>query len=109
MVPGDLLVSRVHYTGTAGMIVPGKTVLPTGADAIADGASRNVWDNVHGRPELRRDSADLPRQISPTGASVAVLAAPVGRARVRPEPRSRLLSGSFSSKSELALNLSTGG
>src|SRR5437660_800043 len=37
-IPGDLLLSRVHYAGYAGLLTPGVTVLPTGAVAISDGS-----------------------------------------------------------------------
>src|SRR5689334_24527274 len=46
LIPGDLLVSRLHYTGTPGMIVAGQTVLPTGVTANADGSFANVWNNA---------------------------------------------------------------
>ncbi|MFD0634967.1 hypothetical protein ACFQ9X_28970 [Catenulispora yoronensis] len=108
VVPGDLLVSRVHYTGTAGMITPGVTVLPTGVVAVADGTFAHVWDNALVDANFGVTAPIYLDQITPSGAPVSTIAVPNGT----PGASSRghdLLMGSFSSKSELALNLSSGG
>ncbi|MBO0885303.1 MAG: hypothetical protein J2P17_34225, partial [Mycobacterium sp.] len=108
LIPGDLLVSRLHYTGTAGMIKPGVTVLPTGATAIADGNFAHVWDNVSVDDNFGVSAPILLDQITPDGQAVNTIDVPTGT----PGSSSRghdLLSGSFSSKSEGALNLSTNG
>jgi len=108
LVPGDLLVSRVHYTGTPGMITPGVTVLPTGATAVADGGFAHVWDNVSVDENFGVTAPIYLDQITPSGAPAGSIAVPDGT----PGASSRghdLLMGSFSSKSELALNLSAGG
>ncbi|WP_218108532.1 hypothetical protein, partial [Actinacidiphila rubida] len=108
LIPGDLLVSRVHYTGTPSMITPGATVLPTGAVAVADGSFAHVWDNVSVDANFGVSAPVHLDQITPSGTAVTSLAVPDGT----PGASSRghdLLTGSFSSKSELALNLSTGG
>ncbi|HTJ70583.1 MAG TPA: hypothetical protein VL551_23800 [Actinospica sp.] len=108
LIPGDLLVSRVHYTGTAGMITPGVTVLPTGAVAIADGSFAHVWDNVSVDENFGVTAPIYLDQVTESGRPVDSIAVPTGT----PGADSRghdLLMGSFSSKSELALNLSTGG
>ncbi|MBM9503802.1 hypothetical protein [Actinacidiphila acididurans] len=108
LIPGDLLVSRVHYTGTASMITPGVTVLPTGAVAVADGSFAHVWDNVSVDENFGVTAPIHLDQITPSGTTVDSITAPDGT----PSAASRghdLLMGSFSSKSELALNLSTGG
>ncbi|HEY3713858.1 MAG TPA: hypothetical protein VGL39_04960 [Jatrophihabitantaceae bacterium] len=107
LVPGDLLVSRLHYTGTPGMITPGVTVLPTGAIAIADGSFARVWDNVSVDDNFGVSAPIFLDQLTPGGASVSTTAVPTGS----PGSSSRghdVLSGSFSSKSEGALSLSTG-
>lgn len=108
LIPGDLLVSRVHYTGTASLITPGATVLPTGAVAVADGSFAHVWDNVSVDPNFGITAPIHLDQITPSGTPADSIAVPDGT----PSASSRghdLLMGSFSSKSELALNLSSGG
>ena len=107
-IPGELLVSRVHYTGTASMITPGVTVLPTGAVAIADGSFAHVWDNVSVDPNFGITAPIYLDQVTPRGDTLDSIAVPDGT----PSADSRghdLLMGSFSSKSELALNLSSDG
>src|SRR5215475_15167172 len=59
VIPGDLLVSRVHYTGTADLITPGVTVLPTGVVAISDGDFAHVWDNASDRKSTRLNSSHV--------------------------------------------------
>jgi hypothetical protein len=108
LVPGDLLVSRLHYTGTAGMITPGVTVLPTGATAVADGSFAHVWDNVSVDDNFGVSAPIFLDQLTSDGVSVSTTGVPTGS----PGSTSRghdLLSGSFSSKSEGALDLSTDG
>ncbi|HET6500739.1 MAG TPA: hypothetical protein VFG87_08235 [Amycolatopsis sp.] len=108
LIPGDLLVSRVHYTGTASMITPGVTVLPTGVVAVADGSFAHVWDNVSVDANFGVTAPIYLDQINANGRPVDSIALPDGT----PSADSRghdVLMGSFSSKSELALNLSTGG
>lgn len=108
LIPGDLLVSRVHYTGTASMITPGVTVLPTGAVAVADGSYAHVWDNVSVDANFGVTAPIYLDQLTADGTEVDSIAVPDGT----PSADSRghdVLMGSFSSKSELALNLSTGG
>jgi hypothetical protein len=108
VIAGDLLVSRVHYTGAADLIVPGVTVLPTGATAIADGTFAHVWDNASVDPNFGITAPIYLDQLTPAGAAVSSIGVPDGT----PGSSSRghdLLMGSFSSKSELALNRSSGG
>ena len=107
LVPGDLLVSRIHYTGTAGLIAPGVTVLPTGEVAIADGSFAHVWDNVSVDPNFGVTAPYYLDQLTPSGREVGTIAVPNGM----PSADGRghdVLMGSFSSKSEGALNLSSG-
>lgn len=108
VIPGDLLVSRLHYTGTAGMITPGVTVLPTGVVAVADGDFAHVWDNVSVDANFGVTAPMYLDQLTPAGAEVDSIAVPDGT----PGASSRghdVLMGSFSSKSEGGLSLSTGG
>lgn len=108
VVPGNLLVSRLHYAGTAMPIVAGTTVLPTGSTAIADSSFAHVWDNVNVDGNFGVSAPIYLDQITPSGAQVSTLAVPTGT----PGSSSRghdLLTGSFSSKSEGALTLSTAG
>ncbi|MCL2555172.1 MAG: hypothetical protein FWE75_23890 [Actinomycetia bacterium] len=108
LLPGNLLVSRVHYTGTASLITPGTTVLPTGAVAVADGSFAHVWDNVSVDGNFGVTAPIYLDQITPSGKAVDSFAAPVGTPDAASRGHDRLV-GSFSSRSELALNLSTGG
>jgi hypothetical protein len=108
LVLGNLLVSRLHYTGTAAMITPGVTVLPTGASAIADGDFAHVWDNATVDGNFGVTAPIYFDQLTPSGGAVNSVEVPAGT----PGSASRgqdVLSGSFSSKSEGALHLSTNG
>ncbi|WP_427884999.1 hypothetical protein ACQHIV_22735 [Kribbella sp. GL6] len=107
LTPGSLVVSRLHYVGTPGLLAPGQ-VLPTGATAVADGSFARVWDNVTVDGNFGVTAPIYLDQLDAAGATVASVEAPTGR----PGPSSRghdVLTGSFSSKSEGALNLSTDG
>lgn len=108
LIPGDLLVSRLHYTGTAGLITPGVTVLPTGATAVADGSFAHVWDNVSVDANFGVSAPIYLDQVSRGGAVVDSIAVPDGTPGASSRGHDQL-TGSFSSKSEGALNLSTGG
>jgi hypothetical protein len=108
VTPGDLLLSRVHYTGSANLITPGVTVLPTGAVAVADGSFAHVWDNLSVDPNFGVTGPIYLDQFTPAGTQVDSIAVPNGTPGVSSRGHD-LLMGSFSSKSELALNRSTGG
>ena len=108
LIPGDLLVSRDHYAGTAALLTPGVTVLPTGALAVADGSFAHVWDNVSVDENFGVTAPIYLDQLTPSGRLINSIAAPNGS----PSSSSRghdLIAGSFSSKSELALTLSSNG
>ena len=54
-LPGNLVVSRSVYEGSAGLLQPGVSVLPPGCTfdcvtATADGSYPGVWDNVLADP-----------------------------------------------------------
>ena len=108
LIPGDLLVSRLHYTGKSDLITPGVTVLPTGATAIADGSYAHVWDNATVDANFGVTAPISLDQLTTSGAAVNSTAVPVGVPGSSSTGHD-LLTGSFSSKSEGALNLSTGG
>ncbi|MGN6722953.1 MAG: hypothetical protein ACTHJM_10100 [Marmoricola sp.] len=108
VMPGDLLVSHLHYTGTTSPIVPGQTVLPTGVTAIAGSDFAHVWDNDTVDGNFGVTAPIYLDQRTPSGTLVNSFAVPTGT----PGSNGRghdVLTGSFSSKSEGALNLSTGG
>ncbi len=107
-IPGDLLLSRAHYTGYAGLITPGVTVLPTGAVAIADGSFTRVWDNVQVDPNFGVTAPIYLDRLTRRGTLIGSIAVPDVEAGTNAHGRD-VLSTSFSSKSELALNLSSDG
>jgi len=109
LIPGGLLLSRAHYTGYAGLITPGETVLPTGAVAIADGSFAHVWDNVSVDGNFGVTAPIYLDQLTGRGHLLGSIAVPAGRSGWSAGHGHDVLSTSFSSKSELALNLSAGG
>jgi hypothetical protein len=107
--PGNLLVSQTQYANRAGAIVPGVTVLPPGctsgcALATADAAYPQVWNNALADASFGVTSRAFLDQLTPSGRLVSVLPVPAGS-----RPWAGGMVTSFSSKSELALNLSTSG
>ena len=112
-LPGNLVVSRSVYVGSSSLLTPGVTELPPGCvgsactAAVADGSYPGVFNNVTPDPSFGVASPILLDQITPSGHLINSLRVPDGTG----------LSGSaadymvtsFSSKSELALNLSTSG
>jgi hypothetical protein len=108
VLPGDLLLSRAHYTGTADLITPGVTVLPTGGIAVANGDFAHVWDNVTVDSNFGITAPVYLDQLTQSGQLVSTIGAPDGTAGASSRGHD-VLMGSFSSKSELGLNLSTGG
>ena len=104
LIPGDLLVSESYYTNDPD-IVAGQTVLPPGctsgcATAIANGDYPYVFNNDSVDGSFGVTSRIFLREITPFGGRPMDVAS-----RCRPDE----LVTSFSSKSELALNLSTDG
>jgi len=109
VIPGDLLVSRGHYTGDADLITPGVTVLPTGAIAVADGSFAHVWDNVSVDANFGVTAPIYLDQLTGRGFLLGSIAVPDGGSGWAAGRGHDVLSTSFSSKSELALNLSSSG
>ncbi len=114
--PGNLVVSRSVYQGTAATIAVGQPLPPVcpstavctgsgnGGPATDSGAypsttsTNNVWNNDNVDGSFGVTSPIFLDQITPTGALVNTLAIPT-----------TMVNTSFSSKSELALNRSADG
>src|SRR5271166_2468182 len=96
-VPGDLLVSTSTYVGTASTVTVGQT-LPGGGTAIADGTYPYVFNNNTVDGSFGVTSPIFIQQLTTSGTLVSTYNVPTSQ-----------LTTSFSSKSELSLNLSTNG
>ena len=94
---GDLVVSRSVYQATADTVTVGQT-LPGGGAAIADGSYPNVFTNATVDGSFGITSPIFLDQITTSGLKVKTLAI---------DPT--VITTSFSSKSELALNLTPDG
>jgi hypothetical protein len=103
LTPGNLLVSESVYT-KAPNIVAGKTQLPPGCSgsncvtAIANGDYPQVFNNALVDGSFGVTSRIFLDEMTPSGVPLGTITVPPGR-----------LVTSFSSKSELALNLSPDG
>jgi len=95
--PGDLLVSGSTYAGTAATVTVGQT-LPGGGTAIADGTYPYVFNNATVDSSFGVSSPIFINEITTSGSPVNTINIPTS-----------LVTTSFSSKSELALNLSANG
>ncbi len=70
--PGDLLISGSVYTGTAGLLTPGVTVLPPGCTsgcvtATADGTYPGVFNNVLADGSFGITSPIFLNEVTPAG------------------------------------------
>jgi phosphodiesterase/alkaline phosphatase D-like protein len=99
--PGNLLVSRSVYSGSAGTVKVGQT-LPGGGTAVADGSYPNVFQNAQVDGSFGVTSPIFLDQLTTSGT-------PVGNPVNVTASFGNTLATSFSSKSELALNLSADG
>ena len=112
-LPGNLVLSGSYYTGQADLFTPGVTELPPGCTgsgctaAVADGSYPYVFNNDASDPSFGITSPVFLDQITPDGRLVNVLRVPDGNGPGG--TRADHVVTSFSSKSELALNLSTDG
>jgi len=112
-LPGNLVVSGSYYTGRADLFTPGVTELPPGCAgsgctaAVADGSYPYVFNNDASDASFGVTSPIFLDQITPDGRLVNVLRVPDGTGPRG--ARADHVVTSFSSKSELALNLSTNG
>ena len=73
--PGDLLISGSVYTGSAGLLTPGVTVLPPGctsgcATATADGSYPGVFNNVLADGSFGITSPIFLNEVTPAGRLV---------------------------------------
>ena len=110
--PGNLLVSRSVYEADPSLVA-GSTQLPAGCvtgcvPAKAGGAYPEVWDNDLVDESFGVTSKIFLDQISPWGAPLSTLEVPNSAAPGATSGEDQMVT-SFSSKSELALNLSTRG
>ncbi|GAC1337248.1 MAG: hypothetical protein NVSMB18_01860 [Acetobacteraceae bacterium] len=96
-LPGDLVVSRSVYSGTASTVTVGQT-LPGGGVAVANGTYPGVFANAAADSSFGVTSPIYLDEITTKGAPVQSLAI---------DPTQ--LVTSFPSKSELAVNRSTNG
>ena len=96
-LPGNLIVSSTTYAGNASTVTVGQA-LPGGGTAIADGSFPNVFSNEGPDPSFGVTSPISLLQLTTGGALVNSLAV-----------NSAQMVTSFSSKSELALNISSDG
>jgi hypothetical protein len=110
--PGNLLVSRSVYDNNPANVQVGMT-LPPGctsgcAQATADGGYPGVWNNNLVDSSFGITSKIFLDQLTPTGTLVNSLELPNSSQNGVPPTKDQQVT-SFSSKSELALNLSTNG
>jgi len=110
--PGNLLVSRSVYDDNAANVSVGET-LPPGCtsgcgSAVADGSYPQVFNNDSVDGSFGITSKVFLDQLTPSGALVNSLEVPNSTDNGVPPTKDQMVT-SFSSKSELALNLSTDG
>ena len=112
-LPGNLVVSRSVYDNqstnvTIGQTLPPNCVASTGACVLAkyDGTYPTVWNNDLLDASFGITSKILLDQITPSGALINSLEVPNSSQNGVPPQKDQMVT-SFSSKSEIALNLST--
>ncbi|HEX4108711.1 MAG TPA: hypothetical protein VHX88_11285, partial [Solirubrobacteraceae bacterium] len=112
--PGNLVVSTSQYTSDPSLFTPGTTQLPPGCTtgncgtAVANGDFPQVFDNDSADGSFGVTSKIVLDQISPFGQPIDSLEVPNSTERGIGANSDQMVT-SFSSKSELALNLSTNG
>ena len=110
--PGNLLVSRVVYDNNQNNVQAGVTLLPPNCTpsvcvtATDNGLYPAVWNNVLVDASFGITAKMVLDQLRPTGLLVNSLEVPNSSQRGVPPTKDQMV-GSFSSKSEVALNLST--
>jgi hypothetical protein len=112
LAPGNLLVSRSVYENDPNLTA-GVTELPAGCVsncvlANAGGSYPEVWNNVLVDESFGVTSKIFLDQITPSGAPISTLQVPNSAEPGVSSTADQMIT-SFSSKSELALNLSTRG
>jgi len=111
--PGDLFVSRSVYDNNPANVQAGTTVLPPGcvsgcAVANSDGTYPFVLNNDLVDSSFGITSKVFLDELTPSGSPVSSFEVPNSSQNGVPPTKDQLVT-SFSSKSELALNLSTSG
>jgi hypothetical protein len=118
--PGNLVVSRSVYDNSPNTLAVGVTQLPPNCQpasgscttppttAIADGTYPYVWNNDSVDASFGITSKIYLDQIAPDGTLLTSLEVPNSSQNGVPPTKDQMVT-SFSSKSELALNLSTDG
>ncbi|WP_174556523.1 hypothetical protein [Bradyrhizobium canariense] len=111
--PGNLLVSRSVYDNNRANVVvgaplPPNCVAPNCVAATNDGSYPNVWNNVLADASFGITAKIVLDQLKPTGQLVNSLEVPNSSDRGTPPSKDQMVT-SFSSKSEISLNLSTDG
>ncbi|MDQ6776633.1 MAG: hypothetical protein M3071_10560 [Actinomycetota bacterium] len=112
--PGNLLISRSVYENDPNNIVPGVTLLPAGCapancvKATTNAAYPFVFNNDTVDSSFGITSKIFLDQLTPWGHRISTLEVP-SSAQWGVGPSSDQMVTSFSSKSEIALNLSTSG
>ncbi len=112
--PDNLLLSKVVYDNNANNVIAGTTLLPPGCvgaacvTATAGGVYPLVFNNALVDGSFGITSKIVLDQLSRDGRWISSIEAPNSSQR-RIEANSNQMVGSFSSKSELALNLSADG
>lgn len=112
--PGNLLVSRSVYDNNPNNVLAGVTQLPPNCvtpncvTATDNGSYPGVWNNDVVDSSFGITAKIILDQLRPSGSFVNSLEVPNGPQH-RFEPNRDQMVTSFPSKSELALNLSTGG
>jgi hypothetical protein len=103
--PGNLLVSRSVYDSNAANVTVG-AALPTGPAAIANGAYPLVWNNNTVDGSFGVTSPIFLDQLTPSGTHISSIEVPNSLEAGVASTSDQMVT-SFSSKSELALNLAT--
>jgi hypothetical protein len=112
--PGNLLVSRVIYDNNANNVQAGVTQLPPNCvgsactPATNDGTYPYVWNNDVADSSFGITAKIVLDQLTPSGQFINSLEVPNSSQNGVPPTKDQMV-GSFSSKSEVALNLSTDG
>src|SRR6516162_3479607 len=116
--PGNLLVSRVVYDNNPNNVTVGMTLPPncvpsvvnsiTCNTATADGTYPTVWNNNIADGSFGITAKIILDQLTPSGVLVNSLEVPNSSQNGVPPTKDQMVT-SFSSKSEVALNLSTDG
>src|ERR1700731_414669 len=111
--PGNLLISRSVYDNNpanvaVGMALPPNCVAPNCVTATTDGSYPNVWNNESADASFGITAKIVLDQLKPSGELVNSLEVPNSSDRGVPPTKDQVVT-SFSSKSEIARNLSLDG